>query len=117
MVTETKTPLTSWECYTPDMFFLNCQACAEEFARENSLDIKGGMHPYADGPAGYGVAECYACGHETDYPLSCDGCGQYLKGDLTEEGVAYLKLGKFPKWLRDYYLTDYRKQFRRELNK
>jgi hypothetical protein len=110
MFTETKTPLNSWECYTPDMTFMNCQACATEFAREYGLDIKQGLHHYADSAAGYGVSECYACGHETDYPLTCDGCGEYLKGDLTDEGRNYLKERNFPKWLRDYYLTDYLKQ-------
>jgi hypothetical protein len=117
MFTETKTPLNSWECYTPDMTFMNCQACATEFAREHGLDIDNYPYPYADNPVGYCVSECYACGHETDYPLTCDGCGEYLKGDLTDEGVEYLKERQFPKWLRDYYLTDYLKQARRELNK
>jgi hypothetical protein len=117
MITYEQRPLNSWECYTPDMTFMNCQACASQFALENGLDIKGGKHPYADNPAGYGVSECYACGHETDYPLTCDGCGEYLKGDLTDEGRNYLKERGFPKWLRDYYLTDYLKQARRERNK
>ena len=117
MLIETKTPLQSWECYTPDTTFLNCPTCAEEFAKEYGVDIKNGLHHYGETAAGIGVSECYACGHETDYPLTCDGCGEYLKGDLTEEGVAYLKERKFPKWLRDYYLTDYRKHFRREGNK
>jgi len=110
MITEKQRPVTSWECYSPDFLFLNCQACAEEFAKEHGIELKGGKHPYGETAAGIGVSECWACGHETDYPLTCDGCGQYLKGDLTDEGVEYLKLNKFPKWLRDYYLTDYRKQ-------
>jgi hypothetical protein len=105
-IIETKRPLNSWECYTPDIFFLNCGRCAAEFAEDHRIDIKNGMHRYGETETGLGVSECWACGHETDYPLTCDGCGEYLAGNLTNEGVAYLKEGKFPKWLRDYYLSN-----------
>jgi hypothetical protein len=108
MITEYERPLNSWECYTPDMTFLNCQACADEFARENGLDIGGGKDPYADNPAGYGVSACYACGHESDYPPACDGCGAYLEGNLTQEGQDYMieRLTEWPEWLVAYYLGE-----------
>jgi hypothetical protein len=112
-IIETKRPLNSWECYTPDMIFLNCAACAWQFAEEYGVDLSTGRIQYGETETGIGVSECYECGHETDYPLTCDGCGEYLAGNLTNEGVEYLKEGKFPKWLRDYYLTDYLKAARR----
>jgi hypothetical protein len=100
MITETRRPVNSWECYTPDIFFLNCESCALEFAKDNNIQLDTDA-----GSEGFGISECWACGHETDYPLSCDGCGEYLAGNLTAEGVEYLKERKFPKWLRDYYLS------------
>lgn len=106
MITETRRPLTSWECYTPDMVFLNCGSCAYKFAEDYAIELSTGRHPYGEGEEeGFSLSECWACYHETDYPLSCDGCGEYLAGDLTPDGVQYLKERKFPKWLRDYYLS------------
>jgi hypothetical protein len=106
MITETRRLLNSWECYTPDIVFLNCESCALEFAKDNNIELDTGLHTYGTGATeDIGISECYACGHCTDYPLSCDGCGEYLAGDLTPDGVQYLKERNFPKWLRDYYLS------------
>ena len=105
MITQARRPLDSWECYTGDMYFLNCEECARKFAIEYGIQLERGLHTYGEGPNGCGISECYACGHSTDYPLSCDGCGEYLAGDLTAEGVQYLKDRNFPKWLKDYYLS------------
>lgn len=106
MITETRRPVSSWECYTPDMVFLNCGSCAYEFAKQNGVDINSGSHTYGENGQGIGVSECWACGHEFDTPPSCDSCGEYLKGDLTNEGIDYLKSRPFPKWLKDYYLSN-----------
>jgi primosomal protein N' len=92
----------SWECYTPDITFLNCEECAAQFAKEYGLDTD----TQEATATGYGAMECVYCGHEFDYPPSCDGCGKYLDGNLTLEGVAYLKEREFPKWLKDYYLSN-----------
>jgi hypothetical protein len=105
MITETRRPVYSWECYTPDIVFLNCESCALEFAKDNNIELERGLHTYGEAPNGYGVSECYACSHDFDYPPSCDGCGAYLSGNLTPDGVQYLKERNFPKWLRDYYLS------------
>jgi len=106
MLTETRRPLGSWECYTPDILFLNCESCALEFAKDNNIELNTGLHTYGQGPTeDIGISECWACGHDFDYPPSCDGCGEYLQGNLTPEGVQYLKERNFPKWLRDYYLS------------
>ena len=97
----------SWECYTPDMTFLNCESCAEEFAKDQGLELRQGAHRFSDDRAdGVGVSECWACGHEFDAPATCDGCGAYLKGNLTSEGRDYLleDLTSWPLWLVDYYL-------------
>jgi len=97
----------SYECITPDISFLNCEECAESFALENNLDIKNGAHRYSDeNENGVSLSECWACGHEFDYPPTCDGCGTYIKGDLTDEGRAYMleSLSEWPAWLVDYYL-------------
>lgn len=100
-------PLRSWECHTPDMVFLNCQGCALEFAKEHNLDIRNGLHHFSDESNGFSVSECYACGHEADYPAACDGCGEYLDIRLTEEGKQYLlERGDFPEWLVRYYLGE-----------
>jgi hypothetical protein len=93
----------SWECYTPDITFLNCEECAAQFAKEYGLDTDSQEAT----ATGYGAMECLYCDHEFDYPPSCDGCQRYLNGNLTPDGVAYLKQNNFPKWLRDYYLTNY----------
>lgn len=106
MITETRRPLGSWECYTPDITFLACGGCAYEFAQQHGVDLNSGSHTYGENGQGIGVSECWACGHEFDTPPSCDSCGEYLKGDLTREGVEYLKSRPFPKWLKDYYLSN-----------
>lgn len=105
MLTETKRPLDSWECYTPEITFLNCGSCAYKFAEEYGIELENGLHTYGEGAAGFGVSECWACSHDFDYPPSCDGCGEYLSGYLTPDGVQYLKERNFPKWLKDYYLS------------
>jgi hypothetical protein len=92
----------SWECYTPDITFLNCEECAAQFAKEHGLDTD----TQEASATGYGVSECVYCGHEFDYPPNCDGCGKYLDGDLTRDGIEYLKQNNFPKWLKDYYLSN-----------
>jgi primosomal protein N' len=92
----------SWECYTPDMVFINCGECAAKFIEEYGLDTD----TQQEDQTGYGAMECLYCGHEFDYPPSCDGCHKYLDGNLTNEGIEYLKERKFPKWLRDYYLSN-----------
>jgi hypothetical protein len=69
MITETKRPQTSWECYTPDMLFLNCAECARQFATEYGIELERGLHTYGETVNGCGVSECYACGHATDYRL------------------------------------------------
>jgi hypothetical protein len=90
----------SWECYTPDITFLNCEECAAGFAKEYGLDTDSQEAT----ATGYGAMECLYCGHEFDYPPSCDGCGKYLDGNLTKEGLEDLQERDYPKWLRDYYL-------------
>lgn len=96
----------AWECYSPDMSFLNCEDCARQYAIENNLDIKQGAHLYSDEKNGIGVSECYACGHEFDYPPTCDGCCKYLRESLTHEGRDYMmqRLSEYPAWLVEYYL-------------
>jgi primosomal protein N' len=92
----------SWECYTPDITFINCAECAAQFAKEYGIDTDN----QEEGATGYGAMECIYCGHEFDYPPSCDGCGKYLDGHLTRDGIEYLKQNKFPKALKDYYLSN-----------
>jgi hypothetical protein len=109
MMTEAAWELSSsWECYTPDISFLNCGSCAEKFAQENKLELTNGLHTYGELPSGIGVSECWACGHEFDTPPTCDGCGNYLKGDLTNEGRDYVleRLTEWPRWLVEYYLGE-----------
>jgi hypothetical protein len=102
MITQLTYLPNSWECYTPDITFLNCEECAAQFAKEYGLDTD----TQEASATGYGAMECVYCGHEFDYPPSCDGCGKYLDGDLTRDGIEYLKQNNFPKWLKDYYLSN-----------
>jgi hypothetical protein len=96
----------SWECYTPDMAFLNCRDCAQKFAEDNGVELNSGAHNYGDNGEGTGISECWACSHEFDTPPTCDACHVYLNGDLTREGLQYLKERPFPKWLKDHYLSN-----------
>jgi hypothetical protein len=102
MITQLTYLPNSWECYTPDITFLNCEECAAQFAKEYGLDTD----TQGASATGYGAMECFYCGHEFDYPPSCDGCGKYLDGNLTRDGIEYLKQNKFPKWLKDYHLSN-----------
>ncbi len=104
MITETRRPLNSWECYTPDIVFLNCASCAWKFAEANGVELANGLHTYGEAPNGYGVSECYACGHEFDTVPSCDGCGEYLQGYLLPDAIESLKQEDYPQWLKNYYL-------------
>lgn len=104
MNTKTRLP-NSWEAYTAESTFLFCEFCAREYAKEYGIELERGLHTYGETVNGCGVMECYACGHDFDYPPTCDGCGAYLAGNLTPDGVEYLKERNFPKWLRDYYLS------------
>jgi hypothetical protein len=99
----------SWECYTPDITFLNCKNCAAEFAKDHGLEIEEGARSYSNDQVNdTGISECWACGHEFDYPPNCDGCQTYLKGNLTNEGRQYLleRLGEWPRWLVEYHLGE-----------
>lgn len=99
-------PLTSWECYTPDITFLNCESCALEFAEDNNIELNTHLHPYGEGLEGFGVSECWACSHEFDHVPNCDGCGVYLRGHLLPDAIEALKTEDYPQWLKDYYLSD-----------
>jgi hypothetical protein len=99
----------SWECYTPDISFLFCEACALQFAEEKGLELRQGVSRFSDQRHDQtGLSECWACSHEFDTPPSCDGCGAYLFGDLTNEGREYLleRLGEWPRWLVEYHLGE-----------
>lgn len=99
----------SWECYGGDFIFLNCADCARQYAEDNNIELNSGVHHYSDEREdGLGVSECWACGHEFDSPPSCDGCGTYLRGNLTHEGRAYMyeRLSEWPEWLVEYHLGE-----------
>jgi hypothetical protein len=107
----------SWECYTANMVFINCETCAQDFMKEHNLEIKSGTR-HTEEVAGCGVCECGSCGHEYDYPPSCMSCGAYLREHLTEEGRQYMieRLTEWPNWLVEYHLgEDYERQRERQL--
>lgn len=106
MSIETRRPLNSWECYTPDMAFLTCGSCAWKFAESCGIELTNGLHTYGEEPNGYGVSECYACGHEFDTVPSCDTCGEYLQGYLLPDAIEALKQEDYPQWLKDHYLSN-----------
>lgn len=106
MMTTYGYPRNSWECFTPDMTFLNCESCALEFANDNNIDLTTGLHPYGENPLGFGISKCWACSHEFDYLPTCDGCGAYLRGYLLPDALEALKTEDYPQWLKDYYLSD-----------
>lgn len=99
----------SWECYTPDISFLNCESCALEFVAEYGLELRNAKYRFSENQNdGIGASECWACGHEFDTVPACDGCGKYLRGDLTNEGRQYLleDITSWPLWLIEYHLGD-----------
>lgn len=96
-------PLSSWEIGDGDFTALSCGDCARKFAQENRFEEITSVY-FQDQKNEYGYAsECYGCGHETDYPQTCS-CGEYLRTNLTPDGVEYLKENDFPIWLVEFYL-------------
>jgi hypothetical protein len=106
-MTSTITLTAPWIIATEDYADYACETCAREWAEAQGIPAVHGQS-YQREKEGHGViAEAYEIWPyaEADYPLSCSAvtCNQWLKTELTSDGVAYMEEQELPEAVKQAY--------------